>query len=272
MLRWSDELRIGFSADRLVCARLGRGFGPRVTDKRIVAVPEPAGQPLWKSPLQVFAGVLKDMRVKQASVVLSGRFVRYTVVPWHDELMKRSERLVQARHGFKQIYGDATDRWSISISEGGYGAPVLATGVDQGLIEGLRSAAREAGVELASITPYLTTAYEQFRTDINGAGYFSVVEQDDIGTLHFDALGLRNVFNQRVHEDWAQELRGMLAQNAGDGPGGDGAQPVRVFAPGRSQGALTGLGAAASPLSLPARRGYSPVSDAAISMAMVGTG
>jgi hypothetical protein len=272
VLRWSDELRIGFCADRLVCARLGRGLGPRVIDKRIVAVPEAAGQPLWKGPLQVLTGALKDMRVKQASVVLSSRFVRYAVVPWHDELMKRSERLVQARHCFKQIYGDAADKWSISISEGGYGAPVLATGVDQGLIEGLRSAAREAGVELASTTPYLTAAYDQFRTSMRRAGYFSVVEQDDIGLLHFDALGLRNVFNQRIHEDWAQELRGMLVQNAGDSPAGNGAQPVRIFAPGRSQNALQGLGAAAAPLSLPARRGYSPVSDSAISMAMVGAG
>jgi hypothetical protein len=272
VLRWSDELRIGFCADRLVCARLGRGFGPRVTDKRIVAVSEAAGQPLWKNPLRVFAGTLKDMQVKQASVVLSSRFVRYTVVPWHDELMKRGERLVQARHCFKQIYGDAADKWSISLSEGGYGAPVLATGVDQGLIEGLRSASRDAGVELASTTPYLTTAYNQFRTDINGTGCFSIVEQDDIGILHFDALGLRSVFNQRIHEDWAQELRGMLAQNASDGPAGAGAQPIRVFAPGRSQDALKALGAAAAPLSLPARRGYSPVSDAAISMAMAGAG
>ena len=265
MLRWSEELRIGFCAERLVCARLGRGLGPRVIHKRIVDVAPGPETPPWKPSLQALASVLRDARGERVSVIVSNRFVRYTVVPWHSELMRRSERLVQARHCFKQVYGNLADGWAISISDGRYGTPALATAVDQNLIESLRSSSAEAGARLISIAPYLTAAYGQFRRTMKGASHFGVVEQDAIGLLQFDSGGLRNATSQRIHENWVQELQGALAQHSTNETGG-AAQGVHIFAPG-TQGREF---AATSTLSLPAWRGYSPITDSSMSMALVG--
>ena len=268
MLRWSDELRVGFCADRLICARIGRGLGPPVTHKHIVSVAGDPADPMWGSSLQSLPSVLKETRGKQVWVILSSRLVRYAVVPWHAALMKTSERLVQARSCFKQIYGDVSDKWAISISEPRYGASVLATAVDQALIEGLRASCREAGTHLVSILPYLTAAYGEFRRSMKGASYFGVVEHDALGMLRFDSAGVRAVYSQRIHEDWIQELRGILVHDHAESAAGSARQAIRVFAPGRGvEGWRERSGSA---LSLPARPGYSPVTDSGISMALVG--
>jgi hypothetical protein len=269
VLRWSDELRIGFCADRLICARIGRALSPGVTHKHVMSVAGDPADPMWRSSLQTLSGVLKEAKGKQVSVILSNRFVRYSVVPWHAALLKTSERLVQARSCFKQIYGDVSDKWAISISEPRYGASVLATAVDLALIEGLRASCREAGARLVSILPYLTAAYGQFRRSLKGVSYFGVVEHDALGVLRFDSGGLRTVYSERIHEDWIQQLRGTLMRDHAESATTAAQQPIRVFAPGRGNDGLRGL-ASASALSLPARRGYSPMIDSSISMALVG--
>lgn len=269
MLRWSDELRVGFCADRLICARIGRGLRPGVTHKQVVSVAGDPADPIWSSSLQSLSGVLEEAKAKQVSVILSNRLVRYAVVPWHAALMQTSERLVQARSCFKQVYGEVSDKWAVSISEPRYGASVLATAVDQGLIEGLRASCREAGVRLVSILPYLTAAYGQFRRSLKGASYFGVVEHDTLGVLRFDSGGLSAVYSERIHEDWIQELRGTLVRDRAESVT-TAAQPgIRVFSPGRGNDGLRGL-ELASALSLPARPGYSPMIDSSISMALVG--
>jgi hypothetical protein len=268
VLRWSDELRVGFCPDRLVCARIGRGLRPAVTDKHTVVV-SPDSDPLWQSPLRSLSGVLKSAKEKQLSVILSNRFVRYAVVPWHAELMKSGERLVQARSCFKQIYGDVSDKWAVSISEPRYGASVLATAVDQALVEGLRSSCKEAGARLVSVLPYLTAAYSQFRRSMKGAGYFGVVEHDALGVLRLESGGPRTVYSQRIHENWIQELRGTLARDYDESSMTAPQQDVRVFAPGRGPEGLREMPLATA-LLLPARPGYSPMTDSGISMALVG--
>ncbi|HZF38058.1 MAG TPA: hypothetical protein VE715_04500 [Blastocatellia bacterium] len=263
--------------DRIIRARITRGLTPRVTEKDVIDVPAQQSQPLWKPALEALSEMLKrpiEART-QAFVTLSNRFVRYTMVPWHDELMKRNERLVQARHCFKQTYGEVADKWSITSVEGRYREPFLATAVDPGLIDGLRKAFGQAHIELISISPYLTSAYSRFRRVLNAQGattYFSVVEQADIGTLCFDSKGLRNVFNQRIQEDWTQELRGTLMQSAGDGLGEGAARALCLFAPDRPQESIQGSGSTVTRLFLPAVHGFSPVSDSRISMALAGIG
>jgi hypothetical protein len=269
VLRWSDGLRIGFCADRLVCARIGRGFGPRVTHKQVVSVSgDPAG-PMWRASLQSLPGALGEAKGRAVSVILSNRLVRYAVVPWHAELLKSSERLVQARSCFKQVYGEVSDKWAISISEPRYGTAVLATAVDQALIEGLRASCSKAGARLVSILPYLTAAYSQFRHSMKGASYLGVVEHDALGVLRVDSHGPRTVYSQRIHEDWVEELRGTLVLDHAEGPPTAAQEGIRVFAPGRGNDGLRGL-ASASALLLPARPGYAPLTDSSVSMALVG--
>lgn len=276
MLRWSEELRVGFCADRILFARVARGFKPRVVEKRIIDVPAEDSQPAWKLALELLAKTLQEMRGPRVScfVVLSNRFVRYAIVPWHDALLKRDERLVQARHCFKQVYGDVAGNWSVALTKGRYGAPILATAVDRGLIEGLRASFSPVRFELESITPYLTAAYGHFRRALGethkSATCFSVVEEGDVGVLNFDVRGLQNAFSRRIREEWSHELRGALLQNTEEGKEPSGAPGVCLFAPGRAPGSEQGLGGKVLRLSLSSLEGFSPLTDSKMSMALVG--
>ena len=40
-----------------------------------------------------------------ATVILSNHFMRYTLVPWRDELSDAEEELAYARHCFTKVYG-----------------------------------------------------------------------------------------------------------------------------------------------------------------------
>lgn len=271
MLRWRDQIRIGFCADRLIWVRIARGFRPRIVEKRIIEVKASESGPIWVAALGSLAEALKALKNTRAraTVILSNRFVRYAVLPWHPALMRQAERLAQARHCFREIYGEVAADWAVMISDSAYGRPTLATAVDSRLIANLSETFKVARVPLVSIQPYLTVAYQQFRSVIRKrAGctlYFSVVEQDDVGVLQIGRSGLEGVFSQRITQDWQRVLHGLVMQATSDG---DNAS-VCVFAPGRPQSQdMPGIKNAH--LVLPSRPGFSAVSDSLFSMGLAG--
>ena len=271
MLRWSETLKIGLSAERLAWVRLG-GLRQRPIEKRVVAVPAAQGGAGWIAAVGILkqALMVAGTRRARASVILSSRFVRYAVVPWHAALMSRDERLAQARHCFRQIYGDVAAAWSIALSPGDYGEPGLATAVERELLEALRQAFQEARIRLVSVEPYFTAAYRRFRRSIkprDDVACFSVVEPENLSTLVFKGTKLQTAYCYRIQEDWTRDLQGMRLQLAGD-EGRVGASSFYVFAPEKASTDTSAISGVVR-MSLPATPGYIPSRDAALSMAMV---
>jgi hypothetical protein len=270
VLRWSEQIRIGFCADRIIWVRASGGLRRRVVEKLEIEVPASTVSPAWGGALESLKARLAVSAPKRAqvSVVLANRLVRYMVVPWHPALMTRSERLAQVKHCFKETYGDMAAGWEIAMDDGGYGQPFLASAVDHQLLAGLREACE--GLSLQSVQPYLTLAYQQFRKTLRQQNapvtYFGVVEPDDLGLIRMGRTGLAGVFNQRVSDDWRQTLRGLLLQAATEG---DADPAVCLLAPGRDPVEAT-MDARVTRLSLPAMLGYSPLSDAHLTMGVVG--
>lgn len=270
MLRWSDQIRIGFCTDRIIFVRANGILRRRVVEKLEIEVTASAGSPAWAAALEVLKAKLTASAQKRTriSIVLANRLVRYVVVPWHPALMTQAERLAQARHCFKETYGDMAASWEVVIEEGHYGQPFLASAVDQQLLAGLRDACK--GLNLQSVQPYLTLAYQKFRKTVQRQktkiAYFGVVEPNDLGLIRIGKTGLSGVFNQRVSEDWRQTLRALLLQAATDG---DTDPTVSLLASGRdSVDGATGM--KVTRLSLPAMLGYSSLSDERMTMGIVG--
>ena len=270
MSRWSDQIRIGFCADRIIWVRASGFLRRRVVEKLEIEVPVSATLPAWGAALDSLKTKLANSVTKRTSVsvVLASRWVRYVVVPWHPELMTREERLAQSRHCFKETYGDMAADWEIAMDEGGYGQPFLASAIDQQLLAGLREACK--GLSLQSVQPYLTLAYQQFRKTLwqqkTKVAYFGVVEPNDLGLIRMSQAGLAGVFNQRINDDWRQALRGLLLQAATDGDTepkvcllGSGSDPVDM---------VTDI--KVTRLHLPAILGFSPLSDERVAMGVVG--
>jgi hypothetical protein len=267
---WSDQIRIGFCADRIIWVRASGVLRRRVVEKLEIEVPASNAQPAWGDALESLKTKLAATVPKQTrtSIVITNRLVRYVVVPWHPALMTQAERLAQARHCFKETYGDMATNWEVAMDDGGYGQPFLASAIDQQLLAGLREACK--GLNLQSVQPYLTLAYQQFRKTLRQqkakVAYFGVVEPNDLGLIRMSKTGLAGVFNQRVGDDWRQTLRGLLLQVATEG---DVDPAVCLLASGRDS-VDTVASVKVTRLSLPAMLGYSPLSDERMTMGVVG--
>lgn len=270
MSRWSEQIRIGFCADRIIWIRASGVLRRRVVEKLEIEVPAPNAQPAWGNALESLKAKLAASAIKRTrvSIVLANRLVRYVVVPWHPALMTQTERLAQARHCLKETYGDMTASWEVAVDDSVYGQPFLASAIDKQLLTGLRDACK--GLNLQSVQPYLTLAYQQFKKTLrqqkSKVAYFGVVEPNDLGLIRISQAGLAGVFNQRVTDDWRQSLRGLLLQMATEG---DADPAVCLLASGRDA-ADPVSGVKVTRLSLPVMLGYSPLSDERMTMGVVG--
>jgi hypothetical protein len=117
-------------------------------------------------------------RRAEATVILSGRFVRYAIVPWSDELASRAEELAFARHCFAATYGVQADQWDLRLSPGPPGRARLASAVDRGLVEALRAIVAKAGHRLRSVQPGLMAAYNRWRSQADSDCLFLLAENN----------------------------------------------------------------------------------------------
>ncbi len=162
MLRlWRDLYRIVLQPDQisLVTVRQGR-FSKSEARSTAVSIPQGATSS-WQDVLAHLDGVIAEIKSDRADVeiVLSNHFVRYAVVPWSNDVMDAAEELVMARIGFEDVYGDRAADWDVRLSEAAYGQARLASAVDRELIPALHAAFAGTSLRLASVQPYLMTAF-----------------------------------------------------------------------------------------------------------------
>lgn len=274
MSLWPKELKFGFGAERLLCLGVERRIRARVTEKQAINIKSPSTGRPWEATLQALDAYLKsrkDRRVR-SSVVLSNRFVRYVVLPWHDAVVSRTERLAQARHCFRQIYGESADGWSIECSASRYGRPSLATAIDRALRDGLREVFSKNACRIQTMQPYLTAAYGQFHRKLSAVGkpphFFSVVEPSYISCLELAGGSPRAVYNQRVQSDWRSELQGILLQASGNNVQ-TGKILVSVLAPDNVTSVSESRADGYKRLAARSLSGFSPVTDGGFAMALM---
>ncbi|HSQ03841.1 MAG TPA: hypothetical protein VLN59_07395, partial [Burkholderiales bacterium] len=109
---WPDRLGIALFPDRLVLARVSGGLRARLKHKEVIAfAPAESGTRLWQPAVDALAAkrVAGEFAGAQVSIVLSGFFVRYALVPWSDALGGDEAETAFVRHCFARVYGDEAD-------------------------------------------------------------------------------------------------------------------------------------------------------------------
>lgn len=269
----SEHLKIGIGAERVMCLRTGGALRAEVREKHQIDIePQPAER-LWEGPLRALDAYLKTRKERRTptSVVLSNRLVRYVVLPWHEAVVTRSERRAQAHHHFRQIYGETADAWSIACSAPRYGKASLATAVDAGLIAGLRDVLARSACRLRSIQPYLPavqTVFCKSSPSATTAHFFCVIEQGYMSCLELENGAPRNVFNQRMREDWRSELNGIFLEAGLQGARTESSN-VSVFAPDSAWASSGEQGDGFKRLLPRFPAGLSPVADGRFAMALM---
>lgn len=179
-LRWSECICAALSPTRVNTAVWARGWSNEPAERATLRCEDAGGGPRWAPAIAALRGWLASRPARRAGlrVVLSNRFLRYAVLPWHEGLVTREEREAQASHLLRSTYGEAASQWHLKVAEAGYGEPALACAVDRGLVEALHGAAAEARLRLDAVQPLLMTAFNRFRHDLGNDACLLVLEPD----------------------------------------------------------------------------------------------
>ena len=211
----SPTLHIGLSAQRLTVAKTAGLWPGKLAVCDLIHCAEAAEAEPWRPAVTALARLLAEpgYRKPRLHIVLSGRFVRWQLLPWRPELTQPKEVSAYASMRFRETFGKAADDWQVLHSVQPPGKTVPACAVDAALMEALRNTCEAAGARLAGVTPYFACAFDRWRTALKGKTlWFGLIESDcmSLGLLQGDNwLGLRT---QRLDGDWRDALPGMMAQ------------------------------------------------------------
>jgi hypothetical protein len=211
-------VNIGLSPGGLVLARTRGRWRPGLADCESIACVESADareEEPWRAALAALASRLpgKATGKTKVKVVLSGRLVRWQLLPWRPELGGARELAAYAGLRFRETYGRGAEAWHVQCSPQPPGHPIPACAVDAGLIEALRRTCQAADARLVAATPYLATAFDHWRKRFRGGpAWLGLIEPDCLSLgLVSDGrwIGLRS---QRLAESWSATLPAMMTQ------------------------------------------------------------
>jgi hypothetical protein len=209
-------LRVGLSQHGLTLVRGARPDNA-APDLRLDCAGAPVhGQP-WRPAVDQLAQWLAahDAKGLRVSVVLSGRFVRWQLLPWREELSGVSERASFAALRFREVFGLGAGAWDIRPASLAPGHTAPAAAIDQDLVAALQTSCQQSGAQLQRVTPYFSSAFDHWRSSLQGSPvWFGTLESDSLtlGLLQGGAwLALQT---QRLDGPWQAPLRALMAQMA----------------------------------------------------------
>ena len=169
----------------------------------------------WRSAVEALAGILKAHSSRKASVVLADALVRYALLPWSEAVRTHEQWLGLARHRFSALHGAVAADWDVKVTETASRGPRLACAVDQELLDAVASACESAGVNLASVQPFLVAAFNGLRGRIGVGSCWIVVEEPGRLTLALIQRGVwLAVRSRRSDERWRTVLPEILERES----------------------------------------------------------
>ncbi|MDI3274992.1 hypothetical protein ACYZT3_18075 [Pseudomonas sp. MDT1-16] len=113
----------------------------------------------------------------ELSVVISGHFSRFCLVPWSEQISSPAELLGFAQLCFEDLYGVPTQPWSMVLSAEPAGYDRVATALPQDLLTQLRTQVAARGLRLRSVQPYLMAAFNHFDKSFDADDFLFVVAE-----------------------------------------------------------------------------------------------
>ncbi len=210
---WADQITLTLLADRAFLRRQPHGTR-RAMAESFVARCE------TNSLADLMAAVQKGInerpswqRAGKLTVILGNTHVHYAALPWVDDFMRKEERLSYAKIALNKQYGTTVETWDIRLSEGDYGDPWLAAGVDRQLIEALDALAEACRWRLTSVQPALMTIANEFRLRLaHGAVRLVLLENGRAVVARLENGCWRQVRTRRIASLQAEALRDLVSQ------------------------------------------------------------
>jgi hypothetical protein len=207
---WPERVRLGLGDGHVEVLR--GGAAPVV----VRFTPTADAQP-WTSALDALDEALRQARAQggAAHVVLSSRWTRYAVLPWHDGVMRRRELEQLARLHFERAFGAMSAQWALRVASGRWGQPQLACAVDGGLVDALTQRLARRGLRLRSMQPLLVAAHNGRRRRLRGQATLLLLEPTRLCLARTDGGGWQHVVVRRGGSEVARVIDQEMALLAG---------------------------------------------------------
>ena len=138
----------------------------------------------WSSALEALREIFAHPDIARAKsgridagVILSNHYVRYLVLPWSPALVTPAEEAEFARMRFAEVFGEAANRWNVSIAPAPAGAGRVAAAVDQLLLDTLGQAMSDSPFRLSSMQPALMSQFNAWRRQIGNDAWLVLIER-----------------------------------------------------------------------------------------------
>lgn len=217
---WPERIRLGLGDGHVEVLR--GGAAP------VVARFTPtADAPPWTSALDALDEALQQARAPggAAHVVLSSRWTRYALLPWHDGVTRRRELEQLARLHFERAFGAMAAPWALRVASGPWGQQHLACAIDGGLVDALTQRLARRGLGLRSVQPLLVAAHNARPRRQRGQASLLLLEPTRLCLARTDGSGWQHVVVRRSGSEVARAIDQEMALLAGS----DSAPPLDVL-------------------------------------------
>lgn len=271
-----DLLRLFVGPRRVIALRLA-GLSRKSVVLKQVYKTEPGHEVDWHGAMLGLESALRELGggAGKLEVLVSNDFAHYQLLTPQGAAGKLSgeEERAYARHCFSQVFGHDAEGWDLRVSYERAGVPRVACAIATDLLAAISSRAEEAGIKLVSVQPYLAAAFNQWRKQIDNRNlWLAVAEQGRLVLARFDAGAWCWLRSLRVGRRWMEDLPDLVMREQHlAGIDAASAGEVLVFCPEVAVLAVRpDSGFSIKQLQLPARTGFSPVTDSAFGLALVG--
>jgi hypothetical protein len=231
---WNKPMRVALSPDRVI---VSRSVGGQL-ERGIIDCAPKDGAPAWSAALGALQDALKIAgRGARVSVILSNRLVRYLLIPCSRELTSDEELRAWVQHHFQKVFGAEASRQDFRWQTQGEGEPLVASAVDQTLLEALEATVTSSGQQLISVEPYFASSFNRFRHLFTHSSHWWALLEPQLMTLALMHGG--RFASLRAHvagPDWAERLPVWLERERAVCEHGQTPREVFVYAPEAAHG------------------------------------
>lgn len=211
---WAERIRLAIHPDRLVLAKIARGWRPTVTAH--ATIPHPEGTTGHWRPLLARLGEMlaaPPWRGVALEAVLSHQWCRLALLPAGIALRNRQEEMQFARLRLVHDNGDLPANWEIAISSGSPVAPRLACAVDSEVLSALDAAASQGKSRVVSVQPYLAAGFNEHRRAVGDRHvWFATLENQRLCLARVHRGRWQSVRVSRLFDDPGRALSHALDQ------------------------------------------------------------
>lgn len=215
-----DELYISLSPNHVGTAQVRRSPGLTGAKRKVIAKQSIARNADnlaldWDWALQEMNTLLPRYSDEHPNVivVLSNHFVHYALVPWSELVSSDEEQLAHARHCFQMTYGMSSATWELRLNRSNVGTAQLASAVPEQLLMACSAVVKSHGMRLTSVQPYLMSAFNRFRSQIQRTdAWFALVEPGSVCLARLHEGRWMRLRTARLDNGWDAFARFMVRE------------------------------------------------------------